>query len=258
MQRIQALGAVALAAFASIATVSAQDSAPTIALNPPKTYTSEEVFTSYGWVIAKQLGVVELGFSEAEVDSLAAGLKLALAGKEAPVPQAELQAEVSKLLEPRVAAYRAKEQEKQAEVAKVGRAEQDKYFAELDAGGKATKTASGLRYEVVAAGEGDKPTASSTVKVHYTGRLLNGTVFDSSVERGEPAQFRLDQVIPGWTEGLQLVGKGGKLKLHIPSDLAYGDAGRPSIPPASALVFDVELLEIENEVATAPAAAPAP
>lgn len=245
MQRITALSLAALAIGLPLSTVIAQEpAAPTIALNAPKAPNPEDVFTSYGWLVAKQIGVSELGFTEAEVAALAKGLQLAREGKEAPLPQAELQSAIQSLLEPRMQAYKAKEQERQAAAAKAGHEEQTAYFAKLDAEGKTTKTASGLRYEIQAAGEGAKPTKESQVKVHYTGKLLNGTVFDSSVQRGEPAEFRLDQVIAGWTEGLQLVGKGGKLKLHIPSDLAYGDAGRPSIPPGSALVFDVELLDI--------------
>ena len=89
--------------------------------------------------------------------------------------------------------------------------------------------------------------------MHYTGKLIDGTVFDSSVQRGEPAEFPLDQVIPGWTEGIQKVNKGGKITLYVPPQLAYGDEGRPSIPPGSTLVFDVELLDIKPTVA-APAA----
>ncbi|HYD84354.1 MAG TPA: FKBP-type peptidyl-prolyl cis-trans isomerase, partial [Opitutus sp.] len=112
---------------------------------------------------------------------------------------------------------------------------------------------SGLAYEVETQGEGAAPKAEDTVRVHYTGTLVNGTVFDSSRERGEPVEFALNEVIPGWTEGLQKVSKGGKIKLYIPPQLAYGDEGRPGIPPASTLVFDIELLDINP-----PAAAAAP
>jgi FKBP-type peptidyl-prolyl cis-trans isomerase len=96
------------------------------------------------------------------------------------------------------------------------------------------------------------------VRVHYTGKLIDGTEFDSSVKRGEPAEFPLDQVIPGWTEGIQKMNKGGKIKLYVPPHLAYGDDGRPGIPPGATLVFDVELLDIKPAAAPAPAPAPAP
>jgi FKBP-type peptidyl-prolyl cis-trans isomerase len=107
-------------------------------------------------------------------------------------------------------------------------------------------TASGLQYEVVTLGTGAKPTATDEVKVHYTGTLIDGTEFDSSVKRGQPAVFPLDRVIPGWTEGLQLMPVGSKFKFAIPSDLGYGPAGAPGgvIPPNSTLLFEVELLDI--------------
>lgn len=105
-------------------------------------------------------------------------------------------------------------------------------------------TESGLQYEVLEQGDGEKPAETDTVQVHYTGELLSGEVFDSSRERGEPVTFALNQVIPGWTEGLQLMNEGARYKLYIPSDLAYGPGGNRSIGPNETLVFDVELLEI--------------
>jgi len=107
-------------------------------------------------------------------------------------------------------------------------------------------TESGLQYEIVTAGEGKLPSAQDTVKVHYHGTLIDGTVFDSSVSRGEPATFGVHQVIPGWTEALQLMNVGSKYRLYIPQDLAYGAHPHPggAIKPFMALIFDVELLEI--------------
>jgi len=107
-------------------------------------------------------------------------------------------------------------------------------------------TLTGLQYEVVEAGEGAKPAATDRVTVHYTGRLLDGTVFDSSVERGEPARFALNQVIPGWTEGLQLMSPGAKYRFWIPANLAYGERGPPSIGPNQVLDFEVELISVGN------------
>lgn len=110
-----------------------------------------------------------------------------------------------------------------------------------------TTTASGLKYQVLKHGSGTaSPKATDTVKVHYHGTLLNGTVFDSSVERGQPISFPLNRVIAGWTEGLQLMKVGDKFKFEIPANLAYGDRSpSPMIPPGSTLVFEVELLGIE-------------
>ena len=107
-----------------------------------------------------------------------------------------------------------------------------------------TTTASGLQYEVLVSGKGVSPLAKDSVTVHYTGTLLDGTVFDSSVGRGEPVTFKLDQVIPGWTEGLQLMKVGDKFKFYIPSEIAYDTRGSGSIEPNSTLIFEVELLNV--------------
>jgi len=106
-------------------------------------------------------------------------------------------------------------------------------------------TESGLQYEVITEGSGPKPTSADTVRVHYEGSLTNGTVFDSSYTRGEPLEFPLAGVIPGWTEGLQLMNTGSTYRLFIPSDLGYGPQGAgPQIPPYSTLIFEVELIDI--------------
>jgi FKBP-type peptidyl-prolyl cis-trans isomerase FkpA len=134
---------------------------------------------------------------------------------------------------------------KAEEDAKVSKAQSEKFLQDNAKREGVTVTDSGLQFEVVEAGKGAKPAVDDIVTVHYTGSLSDGTVFDSSVERGEPATFSLGQVIPGWTEGLQLMSVGAKYKLYIPSDLAYGEEGAgQSIPPNAALVFDVELLSI--------------
>ncbi|PSJ44019.1 FKBP-type peptidyl-prolyl cis-trans isomerase [Zobellella endophytica] len=108
-------------------------------------------------------------------------------------------------------------------------------------------TESGLQYEVLTPAEGDKPAAEDVVTVHYTGTLVDGTQFDSSVERGEPASFPLNQVIPGWTEGVQLMSVGSKYKFVIPAELAYGESGAGTIPGNAVLIFEVELLDIERD-----------
>ena len=115
----------------------------------------------------------------------------------------------------------------------------------MKANPKAKQTKSGLVYETIKEGTGKTPAASDTVEVHYHGTLTNGTVFDSSVKRNKKISFPLNRVIPGWTEGLQLVKEGGKIKLVIPSDLAYGNAGAPpSIPGGATLIFEVELFKV--------------
>ena len=120
-----------------------------------------------------------------------------------------------------------------------------KFLAENGAKENVKTTDSGLQYEVITEGKGAKPGATDMVKVHYTGSLLNGQVFDSSVQRGTPAQFGVHQVIPGWTEALRMMSVGSKYKLYIPARLAYGENGAGDrIPPNATLIFEVELLDI--------------
>jgi len=107
--------------------------------------------------------------------------------------------------------------------------------------------ASGLQYKIVSEGAGNKPKADDVVKVHYSGSLISGTVFDSSIERGEPVSFPVNGVIPGWTEALKLMSEGSKWSLYIPSDLAYGPGGNRNIGPNETLLFEVELLEIQKK-----------
>lgn len=118
-------------------------------------------------------------------------------------------------------------------------------------------TASGLQYKVLAAGSGDSPKRTDEVTVNYRGTLLDGTEFDSSYKRGEPANFRVDRVIPGWTEALQLMKPGGKMQLYVPPQLAYDTHSRPPIPPGALLLFDVELIGVKPPEAAAAPAEPA-
>lgn len=135
------------------------------------------------------------------------------------------------------------EEDKKSEVYKVAG---EKFLAENGKKQGVVTTATGLQYQVIKEGDGAHPTAESTVKVHYHGTTIEGIVFDSSVERGEPIEFPLNQVIPGWTEGVQLMSKGAKYKFFIPQELAYGSSSpTPVITPYSCLVFEVELLSFE-------------
>lgn len=133
----------------------------------------------------------------------------------------------------------------QAEAFKALEAENQAFLEENKKAAGVVVTDSGLQYEILTEGNGAKPTAESTVRVHYTGSLIDGTVFDSSVKRGTPAEFPVDGVIKGWTEALQLMPVGSKWRLTIPHNLAYGERGAgASIPPFATLVFEVELLDI--------------
>ena len=142
----------------------------------------------------------------------------------------------------------AKQEAKRKELAEKNKQEGEAFLAANKAKEGVKTTASGLQYEIVAEGSGEFPKATDEVTVHYKGTLLDGTTFDSSYDRNQPATFTLNQVIPGWTEGVQLVKPGGKIKLYIPSDLGYGDRGAGGvIGPNAVLVFEVELLSFQAQ-----------
>lgn len=150
-------------------------------------------------------------------------------------------------LEDAQAVLQENQQKQASEQAELAREAGTKFLEENAAREGVMVTDSGLQYEVVTESEGDKPSLSDTVTVHYVGTLPDGTTFDSSIDRGEPAQFPLKGVIPGWTEGLQLMTVGSKYRFVIPSELAYADRGAgPNIGPGATLVFEVELLEIKK------------
>jgi FKBP-type peptidyl-prolyl cis-trans isomerase FkpA/FKBP-type peptidyl-prolyl cis-trans isomerase FklB len=155
----------------------------------------------------------------------------------------------------------AEQTKKAAEAGAKNKAEGDKFLEENKKKEGVKTTASGLQYQVLKEGTGAKPKVDDVVTVNYRGTLLDGTVFDDSYSRGEPATFQLNQVIPGWTEGLQLMPVGSKYKFWIPSQLGYGERGAgQKIGPNSVLIFEVELLDIKkpNQPQNAPAPAPAP
>ncbi|MHC1774656.1 MAG: FKBP-type peptidyl-prolyl cis-trans isomerase [Lentimicrobium sp.] len=141
----------------------------------------------------------------------------------------------------------AKQQKKTSEAAAAVKAEGDAFLAANTIKEGVVTLPSGLQYKVINEGTGDKPKPEDVVEVHYTGTMIDGTVFDSSVERGEPIKFPLNGVIPGWTEGVQLMSPGAKYMFYIPASLAYGDKGAGPIPGGSVLIFEVELLSIEKK-----------
>jgi FKBP-type peptidyl-prolyl cis-trans isomerase len=224
---------------------------PPAAGNPAakSTFTDTQLIEEFGWFIGKRVGLTELEFSKAEVDTLLKGIALAASGKESPYELEKIGPAMDEFMQKKQQAYMSKLKDKNttANASFFNKLKENKAIVELP---------SGLRYEIVKPGDGPSPKATETVKVHYTGTLIDGSVFDSSVQRGEPAEFQLSEVIPGWTEGIQKMNKGGKIKLYVPPQLAYGDDGRPGIPPGSTLIFDVELLDIKPAGAapTAPAA----
>jgi len=246
------LGLAAVRAQEVKLTIPGQTPAP--AVSAP-TFTDAQLLEEFGWFVGKKIGLAELAFTPAEVDSLVKGLTASAAGKDSPYSLDQIGPKMDEFMQKKQTTYltKLKEQSLAATAA---------YFTKLKENKNVVELPSGLRYEVIKAGEGAFPKPTETVKVNYTGALVDGTVFDAS-EKHEPpgpSEFALDQVIPGWTEGIQKVAKGGKIKLYVPPQLAYGDDGRPGIPPSSTLVFDVELLDIKPTPAqpAQPVTPPAP
>lgn len=178
-----------------------------------------------------------------EPEAFAMALRDRRDGNEPRISETEMQAVMQEFQEQEMS---RREAQTEAEGA-VHREEAEAFFAENINEEGVQETDSGLQYKVLEEGEGASPEATDTVTVHYRGRLLDGTEFDSSYDRGEPATFALNSVIAGWTEALQLMSVGSKYELYIPSDLAYGPGGNGPIPPNAALIFEVELLEVEED-----------
>ena len=182
-----------------------------------------------------------MGAEKLNIDDFAQAIKDSIAGKE-QIKAAEAQQIVQQFFAEQEKAQRAKA----AEMGKKLKEEGETFLAENAKKDGVITTASGLQYLVLKEGTGKSPKATDSVKCHYEGFLTNGTVFDSSIQRGEPATFPLGGVIKGWTEGLQLMKEGGKTGFFIPYNLAYGEAGASgAIPPYAALIFDVELIEVK-------------
>ena len=190
---------------------------------------------SYAIGLSMGQNLMSSGVESLEYNDLAAGIKDVLEKKQPQISYQEAQQVLGKFFS-----------ELEAKVAGAAKAQGEAFLAENAKREGVKVTASGLQYEVLEATIGQKPKATDKVKVHYEGTLVDGTVFDSSYRRGEPITFGLNQVIKGWTEGLQLMSIGSKYKLFIPYQLGYGEQGAgASIPPYAALIFTVELLGIE-------------
>ncbi len=200
----------------------------------------DKVSYALGIGIGHQLA--NMGGSELNIDDFAQAVKDVLGGKELKIKSSEAQQIVQEFF----AAQEQKINKQRQEAGKQHKEMGEKYLAENAKKEGVITLPSGLQYQVLKEGNGKKPTAKDQVKCHYEGFLIDGTVFDSSVQRGEPAVFGLQQVIAGWTEGLQLMQEGAKYRFFIPYHLGYGEHGAgQSIPPFSALIFDVELIEVK-------------
>ena len=199
----------------------------------------DKVSYALGIGIGHQLA--NMGGSELNIDDFAQAVKDVLAGNELKFKSSDAQRIVQEFF----AAQEEKINKQRAEAGKMHKEAGEKYLAENAKKDGIVTLPSGLQYQVLKEGNGKKPSAKDSVKCHYEGFLIDGTVFDSSVQRGEPAVFGLQQVIAGWTEGLQLMQEGAKYRFFIPYRLAYGEGGAgASIPPYAALIFDVELIQV--------------
>ena len=199
----------------------------------------DKVSYSLGIGIGRQLA--QMGANELNIDDFAQAIKDVLAAGTLKVDEREAQKTVQDFFEQQ----EKKQRQKAEEAGKAAREAGEKYLSENAKKEGVTTTASGLQYMVISEGSGKQPKATDKVKCHYEGMLTDGTLFDSSIQRGEPAVFGLNQVIAGWTEGLQLMKEGAKYRFFIPYHLGYGERGAgASIPPFAALIFDVELIEV--------------
>ena len=192
----------------------------------------DKTFYAMGYMLGGNLQ--RLSLSDAEIAALYKGISMAAKNDKSEVDMAKYQNRIQEVFKSRMDKVSQKEKDS-------GKAYLEKFVGQEGA----TKTASGLAYKVIKEGTGATPASEDIVEVHYHGTLLDGTVFDSSVERGKPISFPLNRVIKGWTEGLQTMKEGGKSKFVIPADLAYGEAGAPpKIPGGATLVFEVELFKV--------------
>ena len=199
----------------------------------------DKVSYALGLGIGQQLS--QMGASELNIDDFAQAIKDVIAGAELKVQHREAQ----QIVQDYFAQQEKKINAQRAEQGKAQKEAGEKYLAENAKKEGVITTKSGLQYKVLTEGKGKQPTAKDTVMCHYEGFLIDGTVFDSSVQRGEPATFPLQQVIAGWTEGLQLMKEGAKFRFFIPYRLGYGEGGAgASIPPFATLIFDVELIQV--------------
>ena len=233
---------VLLAALMASPMVFAAEATTTSTTANTAVFANEEAKVAYslGFIFGKNNTAA---IENLDIDKFVAGFKDGYGAKPALLSEEEIKQTLTDYKERRMAEAQADFQKQAQENKSRG----DAFLAENGKKAGVMTTASGLQYEVLTQGTGAQPSATDTVEVHYEGKLTDGTVFDSSVARGQPASFRLDQVIAGWTEGVQLMKAGSKYRFAIPSALAYGEMGAGTIPPNAVLLFEVELLKVTKE-----------
>jgi FKBP-type peptidyl-prolyl cis-trans isomerase len=222
-------------------------------------FTEAQLLEAYGYIFVLQTRMANqveaLEFTPAQREAMVRGISLALNNKELPYDPQQIQVQLQEFMGKKQEAFMAKLRFKNL-------GEAQAFFTKLKENKNVHELSSGLRYEILKAGTGAMPKPGQQISIHYTGTFINGQMFDSTVERGQPYDFVLQSVtpqnpngvIPGMFEGLQKIGVGGKIKLYVPPSLAYGDSGNQGIPPGAGLIFEVEVLSAKD----APPAAPAP
>lgn len=231
------LSLLATTLFAGVLTVTGCN-ATTKTITESSTVEQKAAYT-IGYMMASN-NKADLG-KELDLDTFEAGFRDAFADKDSALTDEQMKealVEFQKVRETQIA-------EEMKTMATTNKEAGAAFLTENKAKEGVKTTESGLQYKVITEGTGASPKATDIVKVDYEGKLLDGKVFDSSYERGQPVEFPLNQVIPGWTEGVQLMNKGAKYEFYIPGDLAYGEAGAPGIEPNSTLIFTVELLDFK-------------
>ena len=206
---------------------------------------NQEYIKTFGMMMYERNGLADLKLTPEEFDIFVSGMKDSFQGKKMPENMQEFGQKMIQYLSARAEANIAEE-------AKKAEAQAAEYWKELEKKEGINKTQSGLAYEITQKGTGEFPKENADVTINYTGKLINGSVFDSTDKAGQPAKFNLQKVIPGFREGLQKVAKGGKARLYIPAKLGYGAQPLPGIPANSTLIFDVEVLDVDNNAQPAP------
>jgi len=204
------------------------------------------IYETIGIMFAKGSGLGKMNFSDEQINHILAGFKKGFSLKAMPPEHSAVQEKVQAVMMQKMQVARQAEQAEMAKAAEGNKGKGQEYLALLSKQQGVLKDPSGFYYEILKKGDGPSPTMDNTVRLHYHGTLIDGTVFDSSVERGQPASFPMSGVIKGFSGGLTKTQVGGKIKIYIPSELGYGDTPRPGgkIKPGDTLIFECELLEI--------------
>jgi len=202
--------------------------------------TETEIMETFGWFMTARLGLAELKFTDAQVEAFLRGVELASKGLETPH---DLKT-VGPVMDDFITERQNAAMERSRQINLVAGAQ---FFSAIKKRPGIMSTKSGLCYEILQKSEGPKPTVADSVMINYTGMLLNGQVFDSSEQQGGAVILPLESAMAGWSEGIQMIGEGGKIKLYIPNDLAFGDNSAGEIPPGSSLIFEIELLAVNPD-----------